>query len=144
MSWTQVPGGMTTALPVAAAIAADDKLFVFAVGEDQGVYYNVNSGGAWGTAWTRIPAGQTRNAVCPLVNLSGELSVIITGLDGKLYCATWQRDRNTWTAWQPLDGGGATTALAVAAVDNGKRYAFFHTGNDKHVYVDGDTYKVAF
>ncbi|MFB7943334.1 hypothetical protein ACFC6L_00290 [Kitasatospora phosalacinea] len=144
MSWTQVPGGMTTALPVAAAIAADDELFVLAVGADQGVYYNVNAGGSWAAAWTKIPGGQTRNAVCPLVNPSGVLSLIITGLDGKLYCASWLSDESSWTAWQSLDGGAGSTPVAPAAVDDGKRYAFFLTGNDKHVYVDGDTYKVAF
>ncbi|BAJ32702.1 hypothetical protein KSE_69440 [Kitasatospora setae KM-6054] len=144
VSWTQIPGGMTTALPVAAAIAAGDKLFVLAVGEDQGVYYNVNTGGAWATAWTKIPGGQTKNAVCTLVNPAGVPSVIITGLDGKLYCASWQDDKNGWTAWQSLDGGAGSTPVAAAAVDNGKRYAFFLTGNDKHVHVDGDTYKVAF
>ncbi|MFD7736294.1 hypothetical protein ACFV6F_38685 [Kitasatospora phosalacinea] len=70
--------------------------------------------------------------------------MIITGLDGKLYCASWRSGEGSWDAWQPLDGGAGSSPGTAAAVDDGKRYAFFLTGNNKHVYVDGGTYKVAF
>jgi hypothetical protein len=38
MSWTEIPGGMVTNLPVAATV--DRELYVFATGTDQRIYFN--------------------------------------------------------------------------------------------------------
>ncbi|MEV0188201.1 hypothetical protein AB0I39_06650 [Kitasatospora purpeofusca] len=130
---------MTTTLPVAAAVAAGEELFVFAVGADQGVYYNHKTPDrSWAAAWTRIPSGQTKVAVCPVVNSVGVLSVIITGLDSRLYVSTYYADGAKWSAWQSLDGGTGSTAFTAAAVENNRQYAYFVTGNDKHVYVNAN------
>ncbi|WP_123666965.1 hypothetical protein [Actinocorallia herbida] len=113
MSWTEIPGGMLTTLPPAAVLTTDGTLYAFVVGQDQAVYVNKKTGGAWATSWTKIPGGQTKCGPAAAVNSLGTPSVIITGLDGKFY-QTYLNDDGTWNAWESPDGGTGSSPASVA------------------------------
>jgi hypothetical protein len=51
MSWTEIPGGMVTNLPVVATVDRDGELYVFATETDQRIYFNRQAGEEW-AGWT--------------------------------------------------------------------------------------------
>jgi len=144
MGWTEIPGGMVTSLPLAAAIDVDGDLFVFAVGPEQGVYCNRRTGDTWDASWTRIAGGQTKNAVAAVVNSMGGVTVVITGLDGRLYQSWRDRHEGTWSEWASLDGGAGSTTMAVAGAGDDAKIAWFLAGNNKRVYADVQKYLIAY
>ncbi|MFJ7416970.1 hypothetical protein ACIQWZ_40225 [Streptomyces sp. NPDC098077] len=130
---------MTTNLPVAAAFGRGGELFVFAVGADQQILFNRRTSDGWASTWTAVPGtARTKHSVAACTDQTGNVLVVHTGLNGKLYHA-WYTD-GSWTAWEPLDDGAGSTAMPMALASGGKEIAWFLTGNNKHVYADGVRY----
>ncbi|MEE4541332.1 hypothetical protein V2S66_05040 [Streptomyces sp. V4-01] len=109
-------------------------MFVLAVGSDQGIYCNYRTGETWQTAWTKIPGGQTKNAVAAIATGGGGISAVITGLDGKFYTSWRDPSSGTWTPWASLDNGTGSSPVTVAGAADSDKTAWVLTGNNKHVY----------
>ncbi|MFI0723541.1 hypothetical protein [Streptomyces sp. NPDC021224] len=90
------------------------------------------------------PGRHTKCAVFAALDSMGEVAVTVTGLDGRFYCSQRSRDDGTWSGWQSFDGGTGSSPTTLAGASDSKQYAYVFAGNDKHVYADGDTYKIAF
>lgn len=144
MSWTEIPGGMTTELPPAMIIGPDGDLFVFAVGTDQAVYVNRRVEKVWESSWTKIPNGKTQCGVYAMVDLAGGITVIITGLDGRFHRSQRSSDDDTWSTWESMDGGSGSSPTTIAGAYDSRQSAYVFSGNNKRLYTDGTIYQVPF
>src|SRR4030043_36626 len=72
--WTQIPGGATTDVALAAA-AFNNKLYVLARGNgDKRIYFNMYDDSNW-SGWSQVPDGATTDA-----------ALAPGGVNNKLYC----------------------------------------------------------
>ena len=139
--WWPIPGLRTApGGNVTAVSRAPDKLDVFAVGTDGGIYtaawdQNV-AAGAW-RGWWPVAGGQAPSGA-PVGGVSrdpNKLDVFVIGNDGGIWTAAWDQNvaAGVWRGWWRIGGlasvpGGHVIAVArdpnkldVFAVDNDRR-----------------------
>jgi len=110
-----VPGGWVTAVS-----RAPNKLDVFVVGNDGGVYTAAwESGGTWQGWWRIKDMVSTPGAyVAAVARDSDKLDIFVVRTDGAVSAAAWDRNvaNGAWRGWWSVAGGQAATTAPVTAV----------------------------
>lgn len=138
-------GGGTTDVARAAAIGADDKVYLFAKGmNDRGIYLNILDVAADDTApggtrenwtgWAAVPGGGPTDAgLTSTVGIDGRLYLFAKGIDAYLNTVDTS---SAWSGWREVPGGGTTDA-ALRVCSHGARLVLFGKGIDDHkIYVN--------
>jgi hypothetical protein len=133
-TWTEIPGGGTTNLPVAATTFGD-KIYLFAIGgQDHAHYINSFDGTSW-AGWVRHPSGGTTATADTTTVFRDKLYLFaIGGNDHKHYVNSF--DGSSWAGWSEVPGGGTTLQRDAAAVLRDKLYLFAVGANDHHHYMN--------
>ena len=129
-----VPGGWVTAVS-----RAPNKLDVFMVGKDGGVYTAAwESGGAWQGWWRIKDMVSTPGAyVAAVARDSDKLDIFVVRTDGAVSTAAWDRTvaNGAWRGWWSVAGGQTTIATPVTAVSrHPNKLDVFMVGKDGGVY----------
>jgi hypothetical protein len=134
-SGAALPGG-----PVSALSRGANKLDVFVVGNDQGVYtasWDTSvAAGAW-QGWTRIGALTVRpgTRIGVVARTPDNLDVFAVGEDGTIQTAAWEVADGNWRGWWQIQSGTALPGSAVGAVARTpSRLDVFVVGGDGGVY----------
>ena len=126
-SWSELGG---TTRNACTAFAADDKLYLFANGEDDRKVYVRSRGTNWG-GWTEF--GGTSDAPLAAVEFDGAYHFFGKGIDDrKIYVRTTDSIPGP-KRWKEL--GGTTGTSVSAVVFDGRLYVFATGDADKKIYV---------
>jgi hypothetical protein len=138
--WRLNNGVAASGAHVTAVSRSADKLDVFVVGTDGGVYTAAWEPGFtdWWHGWWRIgnvvaPQGAYVGAVS---RSADKLDIFVTDLSGAIQTAAWEPDfSDGWHGWWPLNGGRAAPGAPVTAVSRSTdKLDVFVTGTDGGVY----------
>jgi hypothetical protein len=138
--WWQVNGGMAApGAHVTAVSRSANKLDIFVVGTDGGVYTaawqpdGANWRGWWRVGGLRAPQGAPVHAV---VRGPDKLDIFATDVNGVVQTAAWDAAvPGAWRGWWPILGGRAAPGAAVTAVTrSANKLDVFVVGLDGRVY----------
>ena len=124
-----------------------DKLDVFVVGTDRGIYTAAWQPGdtAW-RGWWRIAGGAAApfTAIHAVSRSQDKLDVFAVGTDRGIYTASWQPGNTTWQGWRRIAGGVAAPGTSVTGVSRSTdKLDAFAVGTDQGIYTaawqPGDT-----
>lgn len=106
--WWHLNGGMgAPGAPVTAVSRSADKLDVFVVGADGGIYtaaWEVGFTDGW-HGWWRLNGGSANGhgAIVPVSRSANKLDVFVVGLDERVWTAAWEPTfTDWWHGWWPL------------------------------------------
>ena len=138
--WWPVANGLTTAsnTTVFGVSRSADKLDIFAVGNDMGIYTAAWQPGDahWG-GWWRVQNGiaAANTSVTAVSRLADKLDIFCVGADQKIYTAAWQPGDAHWGGWWPIQGGIAAPGTSVFGVSRSTdKLDVFCVGTDHQVY----------
>jgi len=140
--WPIVNGAAPLGAPVAAVARDPNKLDVFVVGTDGGIYTAAwdqhVAQGKW-RGWWRIVQGVAvpGSLVSVVARDPNKLDVFVTGTDGGIYTAAWDQNvaQGQWRGWWRIVQGAAAlgSPVSVVARDPNKLDVFV-VGTDGGVY----------
>ena len=133
--WTQVSGGATTDVALAAA-AFNNKLYLFAKGiDDKRIYLSIYDTSNW-SGWAQVPGdGTTDVALAPVV-FNNKLYLFAKGIkDKRIYFDTYDTLGN-WSGWGAIPGNSTTDVALGAAAFNNKLVLFSKGINYRRIYVN--------
>ncbi len=139
--WWNLNGGVTgPGAHVTAVSRSADKLDVFVVGIDGGVYsaaWQPDFADGW-HGWGRIgdvvaPQG---SAVYAVSRSADKLDIFVTDVNGAVMSAAWEPDfTDGWHGWWNINGGQAAPGAPVTAVSrSADKLDIFVTGTDGGIY----------
>lgn len=130
--WTMLAPSPVELNSSPALVSFSNALFVFALGVDRKVYYNVQaSNGSWG-GWAAIPDGEAQDQPAAVV-LNNTLYLFIRGTNDHMYFKTLTQG---WSGWQEVPGGGLTSSGLAATVVQDRELHLFIRGTNNHVYTN--------
>ena len=124
-----------------------DKLDVFIVGTDRGIYTAAWQRGdtAW-RGWWRIAGGIAApfTSIHAVSRSTDKLDVFCVGTDRGIYTAAWQPGDTAWRGWWRIAGGVAAPGSSVTGVSRSTdKLDVFAVGTDQGIYTaawqPGDT-----
>lgn len=134
--WAPVPPPPADVIAPPTLLAYRGALFLFVVGVDSKIYYNMQAfAGVW-SGWTMIPDGTTRGSVAAVV-YRDLLHIFVLGDDGHIYMKIL---KETWSEWQNILGPWQAASAPAATVVNNKLAIVFR-GNTCQIFFlefDGD------
>jgi hypothetical protein len=138
--WWVVANGLVTApsTSVFGVSRSTDKLDIFAVGSDHGIYTAAWQPGDahWG-GWWRIQNGSAapNTSVTGVSRSADKLDIFCVGPDQHIYTAAWQPGDAHWGGWWPIQGGVAAPGTSVFGVSRSTdKLDVFCIGTDMQVY----------
>jgi hypothetical protein len=139
--WWQLLGGVAApGAHVTAVSRSADKLDIFVVGTDGGVYtaaWEPDFADGW-HGWWRIGAvvAPQGAAVTAVARSTDKLDIFVTDVNGAVMSAAWEPDfADGWHGWWHINGGQAAPGAAVTAVSRSTDHLdIFVTGTDGGVY----------
>jgi hypothetical protein len=138
--WGLNGGAAAPGAHITAVSRNTDKLDVFVVGTDGGIYTAAWEPGFtdWWHGWWRIgvliaPQGAQIGAVS---RSADKLDIFVTDINGAIQTAAWEPgNADGWHGWWPLNGGRAAPGAAVTAVSRAPdQLDVFVTGTDGRIY----------
>ncbi len=131
--YSPVPGNVSSSFSPTAVVFNGNQ-YVFTVGTDHHVYYNVFNGSGWSGSNAVPGNGFTNSQVAPVVYFGTYLYVFLTGTDGHVYYNNF--DGSNWkSSYTPVPGNGVTANyLPVGVAEYNNLLYVFLTGTDGHVY----------
>jgi hypothetical protein len=138
--WWRVQGGVAApGTDVHAVCRSADKLDIFCVGSDRGIYT-----AAWQPAftdgwrgWWRVQGGVAapNTSVTAVSRRKDHLDIFCVGTDQRIYTAAWKPGDTSWRGWWPVAGGVAAPGTSVFGVSRGlDKLDIFCIGTDMQVY----------
>jgi hypothetical protein len=139
--WWEIQGGRAKpGAPVACVHRGPDRLDVFVVGTDGGIYTAAwdqrQANGAW-RGWWRIgnlvaPQGAPIGAVS---RSPDHLDIFVVDVNGNVMSAAWQTGDTQWRGWWHIQAGRAKPGAYVSAVAReSSKLDIFVVGTDGRVY----------
>ncbi len=137
--WWQVNGGAAApGAHVTAVSRSRDKLDVFVVGTDGGVYTAAwePAFGGWRGWWrigaARLPAGAPIHVVS---RGPDKLDIFATDVNGNVISAAWEPGFASWRGWWHINGGRAAPGAPVTAVSRSRdKLDIFVVGTDGGIW----------
>ncbi len=129
-----------------AAVASHDgpanlKLWVFAKGENNEIYFNIlnDSNGLSWLGWSHLPSGGTTDKALAVTGDPETLYLFSIGInDRRIYYNIFAQRNGTlydWSGWNPMEDGGTTDENVAVGGDSVTKIVVYSKGiNDKHVY----------
>jgi hypothetical protein len=133
-------GGLTVApgTNVHAVSHSPDRLDIFAVGADSGIYTTGWSPATGWAAWTQINGGLAApgTSVYGVSRAPGKLDIFAVGTDHGIYTAAWESDFvDGWHGWWQINGGVAAPGTSVFPVSRSIDHLdIFAVGTDHGIY----------
>jgi hypothetical protein len=139
--WWTINGGVAApGAHVTAVSRSTDKLDIFVVGTDGGVYtaawepdFSDGWHGWWRIGGIVVPQGAMIGAVS---RSTDKLDIFVTDIHGAIQTAAWEPDfADGWHGWWTINGGAAAPGSPVHAVSRSTdKLDIFVTGTDGGVY----------
>ncbi len=111
-----------------------DKLDIFAVGQDHGIYTAAwQPGDATWLGWWRVQGGVAapNTSVTAVSRSADKLDIFAVGTDHGIYTAAWQPGDATWKGWWRVQGGVAAPNTSVfGASRSADKLDIFAVGTD--------------
>ena len=135
-------------LPVVGGVSrSTDKLDIFAVGTDRGIYTAAwQPGDATWQGWWGLAGGVAApgTSVLGVSRSTDKLDVFAVGTDQGIYTAAWQPGDTSWQGWWRLNNGVAAPNTSVHGVSRSTdKLDVFAVGSDQGIYTaawqPGDT-----
>jgi Domain of unknown function (DUF1929) len=134
---------------VVSAVARGNRLDVFVVGHNGGIYTSGQTNGGLWEGWHPIgnpAAGHTvpsRSVVFPISRSPGRLDIFVVGHNGGIY-TTGQSGGGAWDPWHPVGNPGAgenvpTNSVVWAVSHLPNRLDIFVVGHNGGIYTNGQT-----
>ncbi|OYW15242.1 MAG: hypothetical protein B7Y82_10885 [Sphingomonadales bacterium 32-65-25] len=137
--WWRVQGGVAApGTDVHAVCRSADKLDIFCVGSDRGIYTAAWQPGdtSW-RGWWRVQGGVAapKTSVTAVSRRKDHLDIFCVGTDQRIYTAAWKPGDTSWRGWWPVAGGVAAPGTSVFGVSRGlDKLDIFCIGTDMQVY----------
>ena len=132
-SLTVAPGSS-----VHAVSHSPDRLDIFAVGADLGIYTCGWSPGTGWSNWAQINGGRAAagTTVFAVSRAPGKMDIFAVGTDYRIYTAAWEADfADGWHGWWNIRGGVAAPGTSVFAVSRSRDHLdIFAVGTDHRIY----------
>ena len=123
---------------VHAVSRSPDRLDVFAVGSDFGIYTSGWSPGTGWTPWQQINGGVAApgTSVFGVSRSTDHLDIFAVGTDHGIYTAAWEPDfTDGWHGWWQINGGVAAPGTSVFGVSRSTDHLdIFAVGTDHGIY----------
>jgi hypothetical protein len=138
--WWNLRGGVAApGAHITAVSRSADKLDVFVVGTDGGVYtaawqpeFSDGWHGWWRIGDLVVPQGSAVHAVS---RSADKLDIFVTDVNGRVMSAAWQPGFTSWHGWWHIKGGRAAPGAPVTAVSrSADKLDVFVVGTDNRVY----------
>ena len=138
--WWNLRGGVAApGAHITAVSRSADKLDVFVVGTDGGVYtaawqpeFSDGWHGWWRIGDLVVPQGSAVHAVS---RSADKLDIFVTDVNGRVMSAAWQPGFTSWHGWWHIKGGRAAPGAPVTAVSrSADKLDVFVVGTDGGVY----------
>ncbi len=115
----------------AAALGADNKLDVFALGADHAIWHVKQAvvNGGWGS-WSSL-GGNVRSTPVAARNLDGRIEMLAVGWDNQVY-HQWQDASGNWSGWANL--GGQIAGLPIVGRNLDGRLEVVARGTDGAIW----------
>ena len=141
--WWNILTGNVPAGGVVSAVSRDpEKLDIFLISTDGGIYTAAwdaqAANGAW-RGWWRILNGVGKPGA-PVAAVSRDphkLDIFVAGMDGKVYSAAWdaQAANGAWRGWWPILNGNLPSGGTITAVSrDANKLDLFMVGTDGGIY----------
>jgi hypothetical protein len=132
-------GGLAVAAGsnVHAVSHSPDRLDIFAVGSDFGIYTTGWSPATGWAPWTQIRGGVAApgTSVYGVSRAPGKLDIFAVGSDHGIYTAAWETGFTDWAGWWRLNGGVAAPGTSVFGVSRSTdKLDVFAVGTDHGIY----------
>ncbi|MEJ7678272.1 MAG: hypothetical protein WKG06_10510 [Segetibacter sp.] len=148
--WWELNGGRAApGAPVTAVSRSADKLDIFVVGINGGVYTAAWEPGFtdWWHGWWQVPGLNTlqRTPIAAVSRSTNKLDIFVVGLDGNVYSAAWEPEfTDGWHGWGQIPGLNTLQRTPIAVVSRSvDELDIFAVGLDGNVYTaawePGDT-----
>jgi len=138
--WWSVANGLSVAsnTSVFGVSRSANKLDIFAVGSDHGIYTAAWQPGDahWG-GWWRVQNGLAapNTSITAVSRSADKLDIFAVGSDQHIYTAAWQPGDANWGGWWPIQGGIAAPGTSVFGVSrSADKLDVFCVGTDMQVY----------
>jgi hypothetical protein len=139
--WTQVPGGATTDVVLAAA-AFNNQLYLFAKGlDDKRIYLDTyDTSGSW-SGWGAIPGSSTTDVALAAAIFNNKLFLFSKGINYRRIYVNISDNADSWSSWSSwsrwAEVGGTTDVALAAAAFNNQLYLFAKgINNNKLIYIN--------
>jgi hypothetical protein len=140
--WNILQGAIPPDGTVTAVSRAATKLDVFHVSNDGKVYTAAwdkqTADGEWRGWWPiKVIAAKPGSPVAAIARTPNKLDIFVTGKDGKVYTAAWDKQaaKGEWQGWWPIGDLSAPSGAPVSVVSRGPdNLDIFVVGNDSRVY----------
>ncbi|CAH1387688.1 FG-GAP-like repeat-containing protein [Candidatus Nitrotoga sp. M5] len=109
--WTPIGSGTFTSAP--SAVSMDSSLYVFARGDESGMYFSSKAAGQQWSEWARIGNGTFDSAPAAVSWKNGQLDVFALGKDSKMWQARYHQ--NAWSGWFKMNGDVVNSAPSVVS-----------------------------
>ncbi len=137
--WWRVQGGVAAPnTSIHGVCRSADKLDIFCVGSDRGIYTAAWQAGdtSW-RGWWRVQGGVAapNTSVTAVSRRPDFLDIFCVGSDQRVYTAAWKPGDTSWRGWWPVAGGIAAPGTSVFGVSRGlDKLDIFCVGTDMQVY----------
>jgi dipeptidyl aminopeptidase/acylaminoacyl peptidase len=133
-SWSEVPGGGTTRLPL-TAVNYNNKLYLFGVGIGNNRHFmNVFDGARW-SGWSEVPGGGTTYSADTATELLGKLYLFGIGIGTNKHFVN-VFDASHWSGWSAVPGTGTAASNDTAVALNNKLYLIGLSNNTPNMTTD--------
>jgi hypothetical protein len=140
--WSEVGGGGTTSLPLAATVFRE-RIYLFGVSTDGHEFVNSSSDGATWSGWSEVGGGGTTSLALSATVFRDRLYLFGVSTLGRLFGVSTpgrefvnsSSDGATWSGWNEV-GGGGTTLLALAATVFSDRIYLFAVSTEGRDFVN--------
>lgn len=131
--YSPVPGNVKSTL-TPTSVVFNGSRYVFTVGTDHRVYYNVFNGSGWSGSNSVPGNGYTNAPVAAVVYFGTYLYVFLTTTGNNVYYTTF--NGSGWSgSYVPTPNNGYTpNSLPVGVAEYNNLLYVFLTGNDGHIY----------
>ncbi len=110
-----------------AVKTADLKLWVFARGTNDGLYYKTKTGSTWSSAWTSL-GGTFKDAPVAVTMGNNRIDVFVRGSDNALWQKTYSGGK--WQSYWTSLGGELKDSPAAVSITTGRIDVFVRYSND--------------
>jgi hypothetical protein len=113
--WMEVPSGSTPDTPAAAMLG--DILHVVVRGDDNGIWHSyINMTSSEFSDWQLVGGSTTSRPALAASESSGELYLVVRGMDNWIYYNTW--GGVVWSGWTALPSGATSEGPSAVVVNN--------------------------